>query len=323
MSEGSRSTQRDREQVHRALLYGSDEEFLSSTVPFMAEGQRDGDAMLAVTTRHNAGLLRERLPRGGDGVEFVDSTAGWFGTTPSRLLVFYDDYVREHERLGRWVRVVGEPVWRGRGVLERRAWQRYESLFNLAFAGRRVSWVCPYDVRILDSDVLDAARRSHPQLSGAAGETPSPDYIDPATFCAEYGAEPLPEPVGTVAELAFSADEVPAAREFASRNARQAALPPARVADVVLAVNEVVTNAVRHGGGRGRLRAWRDEHSLVFEVDDDGEGRPDPLAGQLRPSVEGRHEPGGRGLWAARQLSDLLEIRHGPGWLVRLYTNLR
>lgn len=322
MSDVAGGARRGPDLIHRAAFYGSDEEFLAATGPYVADGLRAGEAVLVVTTPANMTLLGEFLPREAGSVDFVDSAAGWY-TSPPRTLVAYDDYVRGHERRGRSVRVVGEPIWDRRGPLERRAWQRLESLVNLAFPGRNASWLCPYDVRALDADVLAAARRSHPQVAYGADVTRSAGYVDPGVFCAEYGAEPLPEPTGTVVELPFSADDLTAAREFASRQAYLADLPKHRVADLVLAVNEITTNAVRHGGGHGRVRAWRDDHSLVFEVEDDGGGRPDPLAGALRPPVEGHRDPGGRGLWTARQLSDLLEIRHGPGWLVRLYANLR
>ena len=54
--------------------------------------------------------------------------------------------------------------------------------------------------------------------------------------------------------------------------------------DLVLAANEIATNSVRHAGGWGLLRVWRDAGALVCEVTDHGSGlgalpaphRPEP-----------------------------------------------
>jgi anti-sigma regulatory factor (Ser/Thr protein kinase) len=77
-----------------------------------------------------------------------------------------------------------------------------------------------------------------------------------------------------------------------------------RVVDtMVLIAHELASNAVRHGGGAGRLRLWLAEGALHCEVSDSGTGLEDPaLAGHTLPAPS---LPGGRGLWIARQLSEL------------------
>lgn len=72
---------------------------------------------------------------------------------------------------------------------------------------------------------------------------------------------------------------------------------------VVLVAHELSSNCVRHGGGTGRLRLWVAAGNLHCELSDDGPGIIDP-------DDAGRHLPtpassGGRGLWIARQMSDL------------------
>lgn len=54
--------------------------------------------------------------------------------------------------------------------------------------------------------------------------------------------------------------------------AHAAGLDGQRLDDFVLAVNELITNAVRHGGGQGWLRMWRHPGRLVCEVADHGRG---------------------------------------------------
>ncbi|GAA0802673.1 hypothetical protein Sya03_03950 [Spirilliplanes yamanashiensis] len=74
----------------------------------------------------------------------------------------------------------------------------------------------------------------------------------------------------------------------------------------MVAVNELLTNAVRHGGGEGRLRLWRSGGAVVCEVADSGEGFAPPDAGPAhKPAPD---TPGGWGLWLAGELTDHMEI---------------
>jgi len=78
------------------------------------------------------------------------------------------------------------------------------------------------------------------------------------------------------------------------------------LSNFVLAVNEITTNAVRHGGGHGRLRLWRDRDDLCCLVVDDGPGIP-----RRHLSESHRPEPGhigGHGLWLARHICDNVVI---------------
>ena len=138
--------------------------------------------------------------------------------------------------------------------------------------------------------------------------SPGPDRLaDPA--------EPLPEPPASALELAFEAGPLQALRWLVARAAEDAGLDETRAADLVLAVHELATNTLRHGGGRGQLRIWREPEALICEVSD--AGRLDqPLAGRERPLAA---QPGGRGLWLVNQLCDLAQIRCFPtGSVVRV-----
>ncbi|MEV6842195.1 ATP-binding protein [Actinoplanes sp. NPDC051411] len=79
--------------------------------------------------------------------------------------------------------------------------------------------------------------------------------------------------------------------------------------DVVLVAHELATNVVRHGGGFGRLRVWRESGRIVCRVSDSGPGMP-----ALVQEPEARR-PGGRGLWIARRLADV-RIQSGPSGTV-------
>jgi anti-sigma regulatory factor (Ser/Thr protein kinase) len=101
--------------------------------------------------------------------------------------------------------------------------------------------------------------------------------------------------------------------------ARGSGMSDDRVADLVLAVNELAANSVMHGAGSGTLTLWIDDNSIICDVFDRGH-LADPLAGRRRPDPRG---VGGRGLWLANQLSDLTQLRRLPnGTRVRLHFSL-
>lgn len=84
-----------------------------------------------------------------------------------------------------------------------------------------------------------------------------------------------------------------------------------RLDDFVVAVNELLTNAVRHGGGRGRVTLWCADDSVVCEVSDTGTGLPDTTP--ERPVRPVATQPGGWGLWLAEELTDTFALITGNG----------
>lgn len=86
---------------------------------------------------------------------------------------------------------------------------------------------------------------------------------------------------------------------------------PARVAEeLVLIAHELASNAIRHGGGSGRLRLWRQAGQVYCEVVDHGSGLPESDGlGSRRPPVS---TPGGRGLWIVHQLATRVAVDTGP-----------
>jgi anti-sigma regulatory factor (Ser/Thr protein kinase) len=103
-----------------------------------------------------------------------------------------------------------------------------------------------------------------------------------------------------VLDQPFDQDGLPALRSAVAAYAAELGAG-GRVEDVVLIAHELAGNAVRHGGGRGRLRLWRDDFRLLCRVSDSGPGLADAAGtGMELPSPE---VPGGRGLWIARRLA--------------------
>jgi anti-sigma regulatory factor (Ser/Thr protein kinase) len=119
-------------------------------------------------------------------------------------------------------------------------------------------------------------------------------------------------------EMRFTARELRGVRQFVSSYA-ESSLGNARTDDLVLAVNELATNSVRHGGGEGTLRMWTHENVLVCEIHDAGH-ITDRHAGQTPPTPD---QPSGRGLWVVRCLADLMEIHSSAaGTVVRVQMRL-
>jgi anti-sigma regulatory factor (Ser/Thr protein kinase) len=100
-------------------------------------------------------------------------------------------------------------------------------------------------------------------------------------------------------------------RHAVASSASDAGLSGDRLEDFVVAVNELLTNAVRHGGGTGHVSLWCTNGAVVCEVTDRGHGMP---AGRRRaPRRPAIDEPGGRGLWLAGELTDAIEVDSGAG----------
>jgi anti-sigma regulatory factor (Ser/Thr protein kinase) len=107
----------------------------------------------------------------------------------------------------------------------------------------------------------------------------------------------------------FDGDGLVALRAAVDAVARQLGAADRRVEDLVLVAHELSSNVVRHGGGHGRLRLWRDDTGIVCQVSDDGPGLTD--AGARGAELPAAQTPGGRGLWIARRLA-AVRIETGP-----------
>ena len=299
--------------IHQALLFDSPEQFLAAAVPFITDGVHRGDTVLAVTTSDNTRLLREQLNGAADQVTFLEP-AGWFDS-PGRTL---DAHHRRIDALAddsAFLRVIGEPVWAGRDDLETSEWGRYESIVNVALADSRAWVMCGYDSRTLAGAIVEDARRTHPRLAVGTASEISADFTEPASYYASRDTPLVPYPVTGVEWIPIHPDLAPL-RQFVAEHAARLGVDADRIDDYVLAVNEIATNVLRHGGGKGEARIWATDRRVVCEITDTGTATGNFL-GFLRSDPRSER---GHGLWIARQICDLLEMRTGPaGTTVRLH----
>jgi anti-sigma regulatory factor (Ser/Thr protein kinase) len=297
---------------HEALLYAGSDEFVSRCSGFIRDGLNDGESILVAVARSKIELLREALGDDAKLVRFADMAA--IGGNPARIIPVWHEFATRHAAGG--ARGIGEPISPARGPDELAECQRHEALINLAFDGG-LPWrlACPYDTAGLEQDVIDEALRSHPVVTDGDEARRSPTY----TATAQPFQGTLPEPPTRAIDRRFDLSELAGLRQFVIDAARQAGLRGPRLRDLVLSVNEVASNSLRHGGGSGLLRVWRERAALFCEVHDQGEV-DHPLAGRVIPA-DG--QPYGRGLWIANQLCDLVQIRSSAaGTVVRMQMRL-
>jgi anti-sigma regulatory factor (Ser/Thr protein kinase) len=304
--------------AHEALLYAGDEGFLDGAMPFVREGVEAGEPTLLVLSARKLSRIKNELNGDGEHVFFADMAE--VGANPARIIPAWRRFVNEYGGDGWPVRGIGEPIWHGRTSDELIESQRHEALLNLAFADESsFRLLCPYDTTTLDGAVIEEAVRSHPVVVEDGVRGTSAAYRGLSEFAGPF-AEPLPAPPATVQELAFDAGTLRDLRQLVIARATDAGLATSRANDLVLAVNEVATNSVRHGGGSGVLRVWMGTRWLVCEVEDTGR-IDDPLVGRREP---GSDQHAGRGLWIANQVCDLVQVRtYADHSIVRLQVSRR
>jgi anti-sigma regulatory factor (Ser/Thr protein kinase) len=300
---------------HEAVLYRGEDGFLAGTLPFVREGLEQDEAVLVAVSRRKARLLADRLVGMAGRVKFVDMLE--LGRNPARIIPVWRDFAADNAARGRPFRGVGEPVWSERSADELDECRRHEALLNVAFDdGPAWRLLCPYDVATLPPAAVDVAHHTHPHVRGNGSA---------ARASAAYGGEvdqldgALPAPPARRRDIAFTDENLGAVRTAVGRASRWAGLNRERAADLMLAVSELATNSLRHAGGRGRFRLWRDSDAIVCEVSDAGRIE-DALVGRYTPSIGQGSE---RGLWLVNQLCDLTQIRStADGTTVRIHMGL-
>jgi anti-sigma regulatory factor (Ser/Thr protein kinase) len=189
-------------------------------------------------------------------------------------------------------------------------------VINVAFAGLPLTLMCPYDAEALPEEVLTHACDTHPEIVDGQGISPSRSYLDPREFCGRLDATVEAQRHAPSLELHFGLDDLPVVRRLIGSFALDAGLTGSRTEEIVLAANEIATNAVIHGRPPASIRAWHGNAEIIVEVADGGDGIQDVLAGQLPPPPEGL---GGRGLWLTRLLCDAVEVCNAGGCVVTMH----
>lgn len=303
---------------HDAFIYESSEGYLDTLVPLIDDALDAGDAVFAVVPARNAELLRAALGSRADVVEFIDAER-WY-EHPIETIRAYSE-VLDAVPAGQRAFVIGEVEF-GTSYADWVGWTRYEGILNHALDHANARVVCPYDARVLPPSVISDARRTHPYLVTDTDTARSPEYVEPRLLLPQLPAAASIPTTPPELDLAIDGDLQTPRRAFAGL-VQDRGLDGSRIDELTLALNEVLTNAMVHGGATARFRLWfdRDAGALTCVIDDDGPGAVDPLLGYTRPPEP---VPGGYGTWLARRLFDRCEFMRSDmgGLRVVLVANL-
>jgi anti-sigma regulatory factor (Ser/Thr protein kinase) len=288
---------------HAAGFHRSPEHLLAQLLPLVSAGLGRGapvavavnpetEAALHARIGNPAGLMLHPHPDGPDAGSGQTVAASW---------------ARELRELtvasGRPITVVSEHAARLDGV-DGTFWTELDAAFNIALAELPITLTCFFPELPLHREIIDGALRNHPLLVVDGELRHNPRHREPREVLAEQPA-PAPALLGPPElRLAFGAWQLHEVRAAVEDALLAANCPRERAEDVVLAVNEVATNAVEHGNAEAELFIWVDDHGVVCEVHDAGSLR-DPLPGLQAPHSS---NPRGRGIWIARQLCDSLHV---------------
>jgi anti-sigma regulatory factor (Ser/Thr protein kinase) len=139
---------------------------------------------------------------------------------------------------------------------------------------------------------------------------------DPASTNPPTPAEPDQQ---VLLDQPFEERDLRDLRNAVAAHADHIGLPSDSVGDLILIVSELSSNAVRHGGGNGRLRLWATPTAVYCEVSDDGPGLPQNLTGD-RPAP---NVSGGRGLWLVLTYADDMIVDNARDGGARVTAQLR
>ncbi len=302
--------------VHTALLHRSTGELIELLVPVVCGWMARRDRVFVNLAPERLRALRAALGADSDRVRWSD-TYQW-APHPGRRLRAVQELLEGEERHGCGrLRFVGEcafPPGPPELVAE---WERLDAVMNDALCDTAATMVCTYDASTVPEAVTDRVAWTHPFL-GVDPVVANERHQSSLQFLAPpRSLAPLPEAAtGIVGRPSPAEARSLVRRVLLGTSGGDGSQPPARaVEDLAVVVTELVTNAWQVGAQAVGVSCWRSGGEVGVQVDDDGPGLDDVLAGYRRPAAD---RTGGRGLWIVRQLADLVEIApHGAGTSVR------
>jgi anti-sigma regulatory factor (Ser/Thr protein kinase) len=138
----------------------------------------------------------------------------------------------------------------------------------------------------------------------------SPDRpIDPIRQ-GPAGPEPEAAAVDAAVDFTFDVTSLYMLRATVAAHASRMGAAGDQLDHLLIVAGELASNAIRHGGGTGRIRLWRGDGAMFCQVADFGPGFTDPTVGTTQPDPD-VHD-GGRGIWICRNLTAHLVIDAGP-----------
>lgn len=299
---------------HDAFVHDTDDDYVAALVPMLEGALERGEIAAAVVSSPKASLLGQALGRRADRVELVDA-GSWYEHPVSTIAAYEARLNRSPSGVRTFL--VGE-VQFGDDPGDWTAWTRYESLLNSALAPYDASVVCPYDRRILPAKIVEDALRTHPFVVDGGGRHPSRSYCEPEVMLPTL--PPTVDIPGREPDIEVSLSRsLREARRQLSSVTTSAGFDAERSDELTLAVNEIATNALKHGRGPGTVQVWVDGTGLTCVVKDHGAGAS-PQAGFRAPPLGAAS---GYGLWLSRRIFDRVDtVVDDDGFRVALFASI-
>jgi len=298
---------------HAAGFHSSVAHLHSQLFPLVQAGLERGGPVAVAVSPDTESLLRAELgaPR---GLIILPMPAGPDAGSGQTVAALRARELRELTASAGSATVVSEH-WNALDGSDGSFWTELDAALNIALADLSIELTCFFPEMPLHQAILDGARRNHPQLLIDGRLHHNPDHLSPREVLRELPAA-APVLLGAPElQLTFGAWQLGEVREAVENVLAAAEYGATRAEDVVLAVNEIATNAVEHGANEARLYVWAGADGFICEVHDTGSLR-DPLPGLQAPHPS---DPRGRGVWIARQLCDSLHVwTDGRGTHVRM-----
>jgi anti-sigma regulatory factor (Ser/Thr protein kinase) len=286
---------------HALLQFDSAESLCARALPYAREGMERGETVMAVVSPGVARVLRAALGEDAAWVRWQADDVSY-----GRLGAMFEGFRRflaEQRAAGAAMRLLAENDTVG-GPERTAAYLRFEAMANEVYRPYGYSWACLYDTRAHSAETLRHVRQVHPRLLEAGGrEVPNGDYLAPSTYLAHSAPPPEPPAVVQLDVSLAGRAELVVFRRLLRRWAELQGMGGEDTDDVVIAVNEAVVNALRHGAPPVRVRAWTDGGRARVHVHDCGLAPIPATAGYQRPNAESDR---GYGLWVVRQLADVV-----------------
>jgi anti-sigma regulatory factor (Ser/Thr protein kinase) len=299
--------------THSTLLYDGPRQYADEVGGVLRDALGQGHRGLVMAPARRVDELRSALGRDADEVTFVEDTVAYAPQwNVYRVLLDFAAAAR-----GVRTCAVAEQALSARTPAEVLDYRRLEAAINVVFAASDVDLLCPYDAGTLPSHLLDIAWHTHDATRGGGVMSPNASYDEPLAMLAGLSTV-VPAPRDAITVDCASPADVAGARRLVRALGADLLLDPDVVADVALAVTEVLTNALLHGGPPAVLHVYQSGPTWVCHVQDGGHDALDPLIGLLPPAMPSDH---GYGLWLARQLCSAVDVgTDESGTHVRLHT---
>jgi anti-sigma regulatory factor (Ser/Thr protein kinase) len=291
--------------LHAAAVYDSDDSLRGHVEPFLRAGLDRGDAILAMVPDRVEQVLRAALNGDGDRVQWRKPALSH--RRPGEVFDDFHRFLAERHAAGESARLLTENDLDGNPD-RLAAYLRLEAVSTEVLRPYGSPWTCLYDRRRHPAEMLNCVGEVHPQLTTPHGLTvPSTTYIRADAYLTAHAGpvSPVPDPVDLDIELATTGGLSALRHQLRSRaTSRHTSVDEVDL--MLVAVTEVVTNALQHGQPPCRVRAWESGRVSYVRVDDHGHATGLATAGYQRPATP---PTSGTGLWLARQLADVIHTR--------------